>query len=106
MARRNTGISAEEISGVIEDILNELIDQYYFDLVESEEDYEKILHRIYREFRKTARQKGVEVADYLREMKEKHRGRLKLILSYLIATTLKNEMEARKYASVLDTSRL
>ncbi|MEM4717381.1 MAG: hypothetical protein QXE81_01300 [Desulfurococcaceae archaeon] len=80
----------DSVENTIGDIVNELIDKYYGDKVESEYDYEKILYNIahivkYEVFNNKATLD--EVITYLSSIKSK-KSIGKLVLSYMISRAL------------------
>lgn len=80
----------DSVESVVGDLVNDIIDRYYGDRVESEYDYEKILYYIARHIKQEVFSNKAsfdEVVEYLSKLRTK--GSLaKLVLSYMISKAL------------------
>lgn len=80
----------DSVENVIGDLINDLIDKYYGDLVETDHEYEKILYYIAHQIkREVFNNKATlnDVINYLTELRSK-KSVAKLVLSYMISRAL------------------
>lgn len=80
----------DSIESAVGDIINELIDRYYGEKVETDLDYEKLVYTIARYIKREVfnnRASLNEVIDYLTRLRTK-KSLARLVLSYLIAMAL------------------
>lgn len=85
----------DAIDSVIGDIIDDIINKYYGDLVETDHDYEKILYAIARYVRQEVfggKASLNDIVDYLTKLRSK-KSLAKLVLSYLIAKALEESEE-------------
>ncbi|MEM0004010.1 MAG: hypothetical protein QXE10_04800 [Desulfurococcaceae archaeon] len=80
----------DSIENTIGDIVNELIDKYYGDRIETEYDYEKILYSIAHQVKQEVFDNKAalnDVIEYLNKLRNK-KSIAKLIISYMISRAL------------------
>lgn len=80
----------DSIENAIGDIVNELIDKYYGDKVESEYDYERILFTIANITRHEVFNSNADLEDVIRylERLKSNKAVARLVISYLISRAL------------------
>lgn len=80
----------DSIENVIGDLVNDIIDKYYGERVETDYDYEKILYSIARQIKQEVFDNKAafdDVIEYLSRLRTK-RNFAKLVLSYMVSRAL------------------
>ncbi|MEM4481950.1 MAG: hypothetical protein QXK88_05500 [Desulfurococcaceae archaeon] len=80
----------DSIESTVGDIINDLIDKYYGDRVETELEYERLIYSIARCIRREVFENNAslnEIIEYLNKLRTK-KSSARFVLSYLIATAL------------------
>jgi len=84
------------VESVVGDIVNEIIDKYYSDKVETDVEYERILYSIARQIKQEVFANKATINDvinYLAKLRNK-RSVAKLVLSYMIARALEENVSS------------
>lgn len=86
----------DAVESAIGDIVNDVIDKYYGDKVETDYDYERVLYAIARLVKQEVyggKASLNDIVDYLMKLRSK-KSFAKLVLSYLVARALEEGEEA------------
>lgn len=89
------------VDNVIGDIIDEILDKYYSDYVETKYEYERLLYKIVERVKQEVFNNNAtpeDVIEYFKNLRSK-KHQAKLVLSYLIAAALE-ELEYKEVTSL------